>query len=65
MAFESLILDARGNPFHGVLDAIGGETVTDARVSSGTLGSRTNKTERSAWLLTRDAVVPSTRSKKV
>lgn len=36
---ESLILDARGNPFQGALDAIGGETVTDARTSSFTLGA--------------------------
>lgn len=39
MAFESLILDARGNPFQGTLDAIGGETVTDARAPSATLGA--------------------------
>ena len=39
MAFESLILDARGNPYQGTLDAIGGETITDARVSSATLGA--------------------------
>ena len=35
----SLILDARGNPFQGSIDAIGGETLTDARVSSATLGA--------------------------
>lgn len=39
MAFESLILDARGNPFQGALDAIGGETITDARVAGATLGA--------------------------
>ena len=39
MAIESLILDARGNPFQGGLDAIGGETVTDARVSGATLAA--------------------------
>lgn len=39
MAFESLILDARGNPFQGVLDAIGNETFTDARTSSFVLGA--------------------------
>lgn len=39
MALESLLLDARGNPFQGLLDVIGGETVTDARVSSATLGA--------------------------
>jgi hypothetical protein len=31
MAFESLILDARGNPYVGSIDTIGGETFTDAR----------------------------------
>jgi len=35
----SQILDARGNPFQGQLDAIGGETVTDARVAGATLGA--------------------------
>jgi len=39
MAFESLILDARGNPFQGQLDAIGGEVVTDARVAGGLLAA--------------------------
>ena len=39
MAFESLILDARGNPFQGSIDAIGGETITDSRVASATLGA--------------------------
>ena len=39
MAYESLILDARGNPFQGRLDAIGGETYTDARVNGGTLAA--------------------------
>lgn len=39
MALESLILDARGNPFQGALDAIGGETVTDVRVAGATLAS--------------------------
>ena len=33
------ILDARGNPFQGQLDGIGGETVTDARVAGATLGA--------------------------
>ena len=39
MALESLILDARGNPFQGQLDTIGGETVTDARVAGATLAA--------------------------
>ena len=39
MALESLLLDARGNPFQGQLDAIGGETFTDARVAGATLGA--------------------------
>ena len=39
MAFESFILDARGNPFQGTLDAVGGETFTDARVAGATLGA--------------------------
>lgn len=39
MAFESQILDARGNPFQGSIDTIGGETLTDARVASATLGA--------------------------
>jgi hypothetical protein len=39
MAFESLILDARGNPFVGTLDTIGNETITDARTSSFLLGA--------------------------
>jgi hypothetical protein len=39
MALESLILDARGNPFQGQLDTIGGETFTDARVAGGTLAA--------------------------
>ena len=39
MAFESLILDARGNPFQGALDGIGGETFTDARTSNFSLGA--------------------------
>jgi hypothetical protein len=39
MAYESLILDARGNPFQGNLDTIGGEVFTDARVSFGLLGA--------------------------
>jgi hypothetical protein len=39
VAFESLILDARGNPFQGSLDTIGGESVVDARVAGGTLGA--------------------------
>lgn len=39
MALESLILDARGNPFQGQIDAIGGETFTDARASGATLSA--------------------------
>lgn len=39
MPSETLILDARGNPFQGSLDAIGGETFTDARVAGATLGA--------------------------
>lgn len=39
MAFESLILDARGNPFQGSIDSIGGETLTDARAATQTLGA--------------------------
>jgi hypothetical protein len=39
MAFESLILDARGNPYQGALDAIGGDNLTDARTTSFSLGS--------------------------
>lgn len=39
MALESLILDARGNPFQGQLDAIGGEVFTDARVAGALLGA--------------------------
>jgi hypothetical protein len=35
----SQILDARGNPFQGQLDNIGGETFTDARVAGATLGA--------------------------
>lgn len=35
----SQILDARGNPFTGSLDIIGGETITDARTASGTLAA--------------------------
>lgn len=35
----SIIVDARGNPFQGSIDTIGGETFTDARVSSATLAS--------------------------
>lgn len=34
MAYESLILDARGNPFQGSIDAITNEALTDARVIS-------------------------------
>jgi hypothetical protein len=37
MALESLILDARGNPYQGALDAITGETITDARAATATL----------------------------
>jgi hypothetical protein len=36
---ESLLLDARGNAFQGSLDAIGGETVIDARTAGGLLGA--------------------------
>ena len=39
MAFESLILDARGNPYQGTVDVIGGETITDARTGAVTLGT--------------------------
>ena len=39
MAFESLLLDARGNPYQGTVDGIGGETITDPRVSSALLGA--------------------------
>lgn len=39
MALDTNIYDARGNPFQGQLDAIGGETVTDARVAGATLGA--------------------------
>lgn len=39
MAFESLLLDARGNAYQGALDAIGGETLVDARVASATLSA--------------------------
>ena len=35
----SLILDARGNPFQGTIDAIGGEVLTDARVAGATLAA--------------------------
>jgi hypothetical protein len=33
------ILDARGNPFRGLLDAITGETITDARAPTASLGA--------------------------
>ena len=39
MAFESLVLDARGNPYQGSIDSITGETLTDDRASSVVLGS--------------------------
>jgi hypothetical protein len=39
MAFQSVLLDARGNEFAGQLDRIGGQTVTDARAASITLSS--------------------------
>lgn len=39
MALDTLILDARGNPFQGSIDAIGGETTVDARVAGATLGA--------------------------
>lgn len=35
----SQILDARGNPFRGALDGITGETITDARAATATLGA--------------------------
>lgn len=35
----SLILDARGNPFQGSIDSIGGEVLTDARVAGALLGA--------------------------
>lgn len=34
-----ILYDARGNPFPGSIDTIGGETITDARVASATLGA--------------------------
>jgi hypothetical protein len=39
MSLPANIVDARGNEFLGSLDQIGGGTVTDARVSSATLGA--------------------------
>jgi hypothetical protein len=39
MAFESLILDARGNPYQGSVDAITGETLTDARAATAVLAA--------------------------
>lgn len=39
MALDTLILDARGNPFQGSIDTIGGETTSDARVAGATLGA--------------------------
>jgi hypothetical protein len=39
MAMDSLILDARGNPFVGTIDTIGGETFTDARAATVTLSA--------------------------
>jgi len=33
------LLDARGNPFQGTIDSIGGETITDARAATATLGA--------------------------
>ena len=35
----SIILDARGNPFVGSIDSITGETITDARTITATLGA--------------------------
>lgn len=35
----AILYDARGNPFQGSLDAIGGETFTDARTAGATLGA--------------------------
>lgn len=39
MAFQSLILDARGNPFQGSIDGIGGEVLTDARAAGALLAA--------------------------
>lgn len=39
MALESLLLDARGNPFQGSLDGITGEVFTDARAATALLGA--------------------------
>ena len=48
MSFESrivarLLFDARGNPYQGTIDAIGGEALPDTRVSSATLGALNNE----------------------
>ncbi len=39
MAFESLVLDARGNPYQGSIDAITNETITDARAATALLAA--------------------------
>lgn len=39
MALESVILDARGNPYQGSVDQISGQTITDTRTSSFLLGA--------------------------
>lgn len=39
MALEALNLDARGNPYQGTIDSIGGETLTDARAATATLSA--------------------------
>ena len=44
MAYESLILDARGNPFQGAIDSITGETITDVRAPSVVLGALNSET---------------------
>jgi hypothetical protein len=44
MAFESLLLDARGNQFAGSMDGITGETITDARSSTASLASSVAET---------------------
>lgn len=39
MALDTLIRDARGNEFQGAIDTITGQTITDARAATVTLGS--------------------------
>lgn len=39
MALEALNLDARGNPYQGSIDSITGETLTDARAATASLGA--------------------------